>query len=109
MPSHEITVAELAALSDAVVIDVREPDEYTEGHIPGAVNIPLATVPDNIGNMAIAPVVHVVCQAGGRSARACEILEAQAQANNTKFVNVLGGTSGWILEGNRVVTGNEPT
>ncbi len=108
MPSKEISIAELAATSDAVVIDVREIDEYVAGHIPGAINIPLSTVPDNIQNMTIASVVHLVCQAGGRSARACDFLESQDGVHGTTFINVAGGTSGWILEGNDVVTGDQP-
>lgn len=109
MPSHEISVSELAGVQAAVVIDVREPDEYVSGHIPGAINIPLSTVPDNIQKMTIAPVVHLVCQAGGRSGRACDFLESQDEASGTTFINVAGGTSGWILEGNDVVTGEQPS
>lgn len=109
MPQHETSVSELAELQDAVVIDVREPEEYVAGHIPGAINIPLGTVPDNVERMTIAPVVHLVCQVGGRSGKACDFLETNDLTNGTTFINVVGGTSGWILEGHSVITGEQPS
>jgi len=52
----------------AKIIDVREPAEYAGGHLPGAVNIPLAELTLR-AELSAAPVV-VVCASGGRSARA---------------------------------------
>jgi rhodanese-related sulfurtransferase len=87
----EITVGELLALGDEVkVIDVREPDEWAEGHIPWAIHVPLGTVPDNLDQFDGAPT-YVVCKSGGRSGRACEF--AAAQGLDT--VNVVGGMLAW--------------
>ena len=50
MAISEISVDELAEqlATGSRLIDVRESDEFDEGHVPGAVHIPLATVPDNV-------------------------------------------------------------
>ena len=79
MTIPEIEVDELAARLDAgaVLFDVREPDEYTEAHAPGAVLVPLATVPDAVEQFRLDGPVHVICRSGGRSARAVEFLRAQ--------------------------------
>jgi rhodanese-related sulfurtransferase len=55
------------------------------------------------------PIVYVVCQLGGRSARACEFLSNIPDYDNVQFVNVVGGTAAWIIEGNEVVTGDQPS
>jgi len=87
----EITVGELLALGDEVkVIDVREPDEWAEGHIPWAIHVPLGTVPDNLDKFDGSPT-YVVCKSGGRSGRACEF--AAEQGLDT--VNVVGGMLAW--------------
>lgn len=107
MSISEITAG---ALPDDVeaLIDVREPDEYAEGHIPGAVNIPLSGLVGRESECVRGPVVHVVCASGGRSQRACEHLSQYAGAGGTVFVNVAGGTRGWMSEGREVVTGESP-
>ena len=84
------------------VVDVREVDEYTDGHIPGAIHVPLQTVPDNLESFSSEQDVFVVCQVGGRSGKACQYLIDQGITN---VVNVAGGTSGWILLGNGVNSG----
>lgn len=87
----EITVDELMALGDAVrVIDVREPDEWAESHIPWAVHVPLGTIADNLAQFDGAPT-YVVCRSGGRSGRACDY--AADQGLDT--VNVVGGMLAW--------------
>lgn len=104
----ESDIAELHALQSKVVVDVREVDEYVAGHIPGAVNVPLSQLIDSLDLIPQSPVVHVVCQVGGRSARACEYLSQQEKFSSTQFINVLGGTGAWILEGHDIVVGSEP-
>ena len=106
MPYTEIPVAELKIAESDHLIDVREPDEYTAGHVPGAVNIPLSTIVDAVGAVPVTGTVYVICQLGGRSARACEFLSSQPALSGVTFVNVAGGTAGWSLEGNEVVGGS---
>lgn len=84
-----------------VTVDVRNPDEYEAGHIPGVVHLPLAAVPARFGEVLSEykdGPVYVVCQRGGRSARACMFLESQGY----DVVNVMGGTGGWIAAGHEV-------
>ena len=101
---REIEASQLAEKIAAgfKVVDVREVDEYTDGHIPGAIHVPLQTVPDNLESFRSEQDVFVVCQVGGRSGKACQYLIDQGVTN---VVNVAGGTSGWILLGNGVNSG----
>jgi len=103
---REIEASQLAEKIAAgfKVVDVREEDEYTDGHIPGAIHVPLQTVPDNLESFRSDQDVFVVCQVGGRSAKACQYLIDQGVTN---VVNVAGGTSGWILLGNGVNSGTD--
>lgn len=74
----------------AVVVDVRTPSEYGEGHVPGASNIPVAEIGKRVaevdelvgGDRSKAVVVY--CAAGGRAAKAKSALEA---AGYTHVVN----------------------
>jgi rhodanese-related sulfurtransferase len=102
----EIDVDELAERlrSGDRLIDVREPDEYTRGHVPGALSIPLATVPDQLDLFRADGPVYVICQGGGRSRRACEFVEA----HGIDAVNVEGGTGAWIASGRETVIGDHP-
>jgi len=101
----EIDIDEFARRKDegAPVIDVREPDEYTAGHVPGATLIPLATVPDRLADVP-ADGVLVICKSGGRSKRAAEFLAA----NGIEATNVAGGTLAWMRSGRGVMKGDEP-
>ena len=102
----EVTVDDLAdALDDgARVVDVREPSEYTDGHVPGAVLVPLGTVGDLLDEFGGDGDLYVICRSGARSMRACEELAA----NGIEAANVAGGTLAWIRSGRDVVTGDSP-
>lgn len=106
MEVPEIDVAELAVrhAEGAPVLDVREPDEYSDGHVPGAQHIPLSDVPDRLTDVPTTGTVYVVCAGGTRSRRAAEFL----RGNGVDAVNVAGGTRAWIEAGEHVVTGAEP-
>lgn len=101
----EIDVSALETLLDeAFLLDVREPDEYVEAHVPGAILMPLATVPDSLGLLPADSAIHVICAAGGRSARAVEFLRAQG----FDATNIAGGTMAWIQSGAPTVSGPDP-
>jgi rhodanese-related sulfurtransferase len=104
----EIHARDLSTLGNVAVIDVREIDEYLSGHVPGAINFPLSTLVENFSSIPMLETLYVVCQVGGRSARACEFLSQQEQFSHCSLINVQGGTGAWILEGNEVVTGDSP-
>lgn len=104
MTVREISVDDLAAArnsGEVTVIDVRNPDEYAAGHIPGAHLIPLPELGDRLAEVPTDRLVHVVCQSGGRSAQGAELLtEAGIDA-----VSVDGGTRGWTASGRPTTTG----
>ena len=106
MDVPEIDVAQLATLVEggAFVLDVRNPDEYDEAHVPGVTLIPLPEVPDRSGEVPTDRPVYVICAAGGRSRKAAEFL----RAGGIDAVNIAGGTMAWIEAGNEVVVGDEP-
>lgn len=87
--------AEVKALYDAgeiTVVDVREPDDYAEGHIPGAINIPFDALEDRLDEIPQDKQVIFVCQAGPVSRSALENVRDQGfeDANNMD-----GGMSAW--------------
>ena len=108
MAITEIPVNELTTLVEngSLVVDVREPDEYESGHIPGAILVTLSTVLTNKSEFESDETVYVVCRSGGRSMQACEMLHDVGISN---VVNVAGGTMGWISLGNEIVTGEHPS
>src|SRR3954471_23290482 len=82
----------------AVVLDVREPDEYEQGAIPGAVHIPRGQLESNIEGRIpdrATPLV-VYCAGGTRSAFAAQTLAALGY---TDVVSVTGGFNRWKDEG----------
>jgi rhodanese-related sulfurtransferase len=104
VPEIDIAEAQRRIAAGTPVIDVREPDEYVEGHVPGAPLIPLGDVPDRVGEVPSGGEVLVICKSGGRSRRAAEHLRSQG----IDAVNVAGGTMAWIEAGHPVVTGDAP-
>jgi rhodanese-related sulfurtransferase len=97
-------LAKMAQGETVALVDVREPDEYTEAHVPGAILVPLATVPDALGDLPNDRVIHVICAAGARSARAVEFL----RGNGVDAINISGGTGAWIQSGASTVSGPDP-
>ena len=90
---------EEARRTDGLLIDVRTPEEYDEGHIPGSVNLPLGRT-DAIKAVAPSPEarLYVYCRSGSRSARACALFEQMGYKN----VRNIGGILSWrdeIAEG----------
>lgn len=76
---------------DLSIIDVREPFEVQMGKIPGAVNIPLGTLPENTGKLDKSKSYIIVCASGGRSMSATSFLEDQG----FDAINMMGGMSAW--------------
>jgi rhodanese-related sulfurtransferase len=85
------------------LIDVRNPDEYEEAHLAGAVLIPLGELEDRVDEVPKDTSVYVICAAGGRSLRATHALVGAGY----DAVSVAGGTKGWVASGRPVVTGSE--
>lgn len=86
---------------DAVLLDVREQDEWDAGHAPGAVHVPLGDVPARLDEIPSTDTsLAVVCRAGGRSARAVQWLVQQGY----DVVTVDGGMKAWSAAGKPVVS-----
>jgi molybdopterin-guanine dinucleotide biosynthesis protein A/rhodanese-related sulfurtransferase len=101
----EITVDELAGrIEDAWILDVRQPEEYEDGHVPGAVLIPLDQLGDRHTEVPADTEVYVICKSGGRSAAAVDALGGAGY----QATNVVGGTMAWVESGRPVVTGSDP-
>lgn len=83
------------------VIDVRTAEEFANGHVPGAVNVPIDQVSASHPTLAALDKdepVYFICHSGGRSARAADMMAAEGYT----AVNVLGGTATWAKEGRPV-------
>lgn len=97
---EEITIEEyqddFAERDDVQVVDVREADEYAEGHVPGAINIPLSDLQGRYQEIDKAKPVVLVCAKGGRSAMAAELITMKDYSN---VYNLLEGTLGWQERG----------
>jgi rhodanese-related sulfurtransferase len=103
VPEIDIDALQGHVDAGAALIDVREPDEYADGHVPGAVLVPLQTVPDELARIPADQAVFVICHSGARSARATQFLRGKG----IDATNVAGGTKAWIEAGKPVVRGDE--
>ena len=85
-------VKEFQRTSGAVLLDVRTPEEYRSGHIPGSKNIPLQTI-DRVGSVAENKdtALYVYCQSGARSRQAAGVLKQMGYTN----VNNIGGIAAY--------------
>ena len=92
-----VDVAELQGRG-AVLLDVREDDEWTAGHAPDAVHVPLGRVSEAANRFAGQEVL-TVCRSGARSGRAAKTLAAAGVGVR----NVAGGMSAWASAGLPVV------
>ena len=94
--------AEIAAAGDLLLVDVREPDEYRLGHLPGAVPIPRGMIepsadlqfPNRHPELSQARKRRVVlyCATGSRSALACDVLQEMGFEN---VASLAGGYGAW--------------
>ena len=85
-------VQEFHSEKHAILIDVREPGEFKQGHIPGAQNIPLSKIENTLSVIHERETpVYVYCQSGARSSRAAYALK---EMGYTKVKNI-GGIQGY--------------
>lgn len=82
-----------------VLVDVRTQNEFRQGHIPGAKNIPLNTVSQQLNKIPRNKTIILVCQSGSRSASACRMLR---DAGYEDCINLSGGMMRWRMSGNPV-------
>jgi rhodanese-related sulfurtransferase/TusA-related sulfurtransferase len=93
---HELSNADLAtrltAGSGPVLLDVREEAEYRQGHIPGAILVPIEAIEGGVPGLTPETEVAVICRSARRSDYACQILAREGFRN---VWNVVPGMSGW--------------
>ncbi|MGN6358981.1 MAG: MBL fold metallo-hydrolase [Thermomicrobiales bacterium] len=98
----QVGVADVARRApDTLVLDVREPEEYARGHVPGAVNLPQAELASRLDEVPRDRPVQVICQGGYRSLRSAQFLRQRGYA---RVLNVQGGTAAWQASGHPLDT-----
>jgi rhodanese-related sulfurtransferase len=98
---EQVSVAQLKERigdSELQIVDVRRPAEYGDGHVPRALNAPLASLDKSLGPLPLKKdkLTAVICAGGYRSSAAASLLQKQGFS---KLVNVAGGTGAWINAG----------
>ena len=85
-----ITELEESKLENAVLLDVRTPEEYNLGHLEGALNINWydADFKDQVSALDRSETIYVYCKAGGRSAEAAAVMR---EMGFESIVNLEGG------------------
>jgi rhodanese-related sulfurtransferase len=103
MTAMEVTAEQANQLVEeegALLLDVREDDEWQAGHAPEATHIPLGEVMDLLTRLPRDRPIVAVCRMGGRSERATIALRNEG----LEVVNLVGGMQAWAAAGLPVVT-----
>ena len=100
----EITIAQAAEKrgQGAYILDVRQPEEWIQFHIPGAILIPLGELPSRLNEVPKDREVVVVCRTGRRSAQGRDILR---DAGYSEVTSMAGGVTQWQAQGLPITTG----
>jgi hydroxyacylglutathione hydrolase len=103
-PEHVVQVSpgelrDVLGKKKVQVVDVRAPDEWNRGHLPGAIHIPLAALPERVGELDTSVPIVLHCQGGGRSSIAASYLQARGVDDVS---NLAGGYERWVAEGHEV-------
>lgn len=102
----EVDIEHLAENLDAIparatLVDVREPGEYAEGHVPGATLIPMGQLSDRMHEITKDSPVYVICASGNRSRAMTDLL----RASGYDAASVAGGTGAWARSGRPIEGG----
>jgi glyoxylase-like metal-dependent hydrolase (beta-lactamase superfamily II)/rhodanese-related sulfurtransferase len=110
MPNGEAAVPEVEATTldrrppwppALTILDVREPQEYALGHVPGAINLPQAELASRLDELPQVKAYLLICESGMRSLRAAQFL---VQVGYKHVANVRGGTAAWRASGRPLAT-----
>ena len=91
-----------AVEGSVVLIDVREPQEFAEGHAPGSRNVPLGSLAGELDSLSYDHRYVAVCHSGSRSRRATALMRKR----RLRAVNLSGGMVSWRMAGLPVETGS---
>lgn len=97
----DISADDAAANTGALLLDVREYDEWMAGHAPQAVHIPMHDIPARLAEVPTDRRVVCVCRSGNRS----RVVSGWLQARGVDAVNMAGGMRQWSASGHAVVNG----
>lgn len=107
--SARITASELKTMIEkgekVTLIDVRTPEEYNDGYIPGAINIPLDKIPE-IKDFPYQGKIVVYCRAGVRSLKAKKIFDEKGYKG---IKDLEGGINAWIKIGGKTIKPQKPS
>ena len=90
--SLPIDVADLAK-AGALMVDVREQQEWDAGHIAGSIHLPLSELPNRWKELPDADSTVFICRSGGRSMAAAEAFAASGRSG---CINLAGGVQSWV-------------
>jgi len=90
-----------AARESGLLVDVREPNEFVAGHVPGAVPIPMGQLANRLDEFDKSSRVFVICASGSRSSAMTDLLRGAG----FDAVSVAGGTGAWTRSGRPVEGG----
>ena len=91
---ESISIPELKRLGNVNIIDIRGIEKYNNGHIDGAINIPLEKLLINFNKyLSKDKKYYIYCQMGVQSRKMCQILKN----NGFNVFNITGGYESWVL------------
>jgi rhodanese-related sulfurtransferase len=100
IPEVDVAAADELIAGGALLLDVREPDEWAAGHAPAAVHMAMGDIPASYGELPTDRRIACICRSGARSGRVTEYLGRFG----LDIVNVAGGMQSWAASGRPVVT-----
>ncbi|KAB1198056.1 MULTISPECIES: rhodanese-like domain-containing protein [Haloferax] len=96
---REITPAEVETLLDdedpPLVVDVSTEAEFTIGHIPGSINVPLNDLVSHLGRISGAAHIVTVCPRGEASIQAVRLLSSYEGTKDARIESMVGGMNAW--------------
>lgn len=101
-----VTEAKQLVVGGALLLDVRDQNEWEAGRAPSAIHVPLSELPDHLDDFARERLIVCVCRSGGRSGRAARFLAVEG----FDVANLDGGMIAWASDGEDLIAdGADPT
>jgi rhodanese-related sulfurtransferase len=101
-PTVSVSQASALRARGALLIDVRQPEEWVQGHVPGSALIPIDDLPSRLRELPRDRTIVVVCHSGKRSRFGRDVL---LKAGFTQVASMSGGLAQWEAQGQPIVTG----
>ena len=101
-PTVSVSQASALRAQGALLVDVRQPEEWAQGHVPGSALIPIDDLPSRLRDLPRDRKIVVVCHSGKRSRFGRDLL---LNAGFTQVASMSGGLAQWEAQGQPIVTG----